>query len=85
MTVELAKLASRDVQHQSWQIEATNLCFLHVNVIGELIDAARQEAGTVKWPAVASRGRILAHVHIHGAHYTIRSGGAWGDVSVFDP
>ncbi|KAH0599423.1 hypothetical protein MHUMG1_02210 [Metarhizium humberi] len=40
LPVDLAELAGNG-QHQSWQIEATNMCFLHANAIGELIDAAR--------------------------------------------
>ncbi|OAQ65789.2 fungal specific transcription factor [Pochonia chlamydosporia 170] len=81
LPIDLAELAGNG-QHQSWQIEATNMCFLHANAIGELIDAARQ-AGTVEWPAIVGYCICTAAtVHIHGAHYT-NPGAHGGDVSVF--
>ncbi|EFY92986.1 hypothetical protein MAC_00769 [Metarhizium acridum CQMa 102] len=81
LPIDLAELAGSG-QHQSWQIEATNMCFLHANAIGELIDAARH-AGTVEWPAIAGYCICTAAtVHIHGAHYSNPSDYA-GDVNVF--
>ncbi|KHN96142.1 uncharacterized protein MAM_05990 [Metarhizium album ARSEF 1941] len=69
LPVDLTELAGNG-QHQSWQIEATNMCFLHANAIGDLIDAARN-AGTVEWPAVVGYCICTAAtVHIHGAHYS---------------
>lgn len=81
LPVDLAELAGNG-QHQSWQIEATNMCFLHANAIGELIDAARH-AGTVEWPAIVGYCICTAAtVHIHGAHYSNPSAYG-GDVNVF--
>lgn len=81
LPIDLAELAGNG-QHQSWQIEATNMCFLHANAIGELIDAARH-AGTVEWPAIVGYCICTAAtVHIHGAHYTNPSAHG-GDVNVF--
>jgi hypothetical protein len=37
LPIDLAELAGTG-QHQSWQIEATNLCFLHANAIAELVE-----------------------------------------------
>jgi hypothetical protein len=37
LPIDLAELAGSG-QHQSWQIEATNLCFLHANAIAELVE-----------------------------------------------
>jgi hypothetical protein len=82
LPIDLAELAGSG-QHQSWQIEATNLCFLHANAIAELVDLGRQTA-SVEWPAfvgycIATAGTV----HIHGAHYS-RLGTA-GEMSVFSP
>ncbi|PHH87403.1 hypothetical protein CDD83_8922 [Cordyceps sp. RAO-2017] len=69
LPVHLAELSGND-QHQSWQIEATNMCFLHANAIAELVDCAKQ-AGTAEWPALVGFCICTAAtVHIHGAHYT---------------
>lgn len=81
LPIDLAELAGNG-QHQSWQIEATNLCFLHANALGELIDAARQ-ANTVEWPAFAGYCICTAAtVHIHGAHYT-NTTAYGGEMNVF--
>lgn len=81
LPIDLADLAGHG-QHQSWQIEATKMCFWHANAIGELADAARQ-AGTVEWPAIVGFCiSTAATVHLHGAHYTNPSTYG-GDVSVF--
>lgn len=68
LPIDLAELAGTG-QHQSWQIEATNLCFLHANAIAELVELGRQ-AGSTEWPAfvgycVCSAGTV----HVHGSHY----------------
>jgi hypothetical protein len=81
LPIDLAELAGNG-QHQSWQIEATNMCFLHANAIGELVDAARH-AGTVEWPAIVGYCICTAAtVHVHGAHYT-NPGAHGGEVNVF--
>ncbi|TWU71702.1 hypothetical protein ED733_003015 [Metarhizium rileyi] len=81
LPIDLAELAGNG-QHQSWQIEATNMCFLHANAIGELVDLARH-AGTVEWPAIVGYCICTAAtVHIHGAHYSNPSAYG-GDVNVF--
>ncbi|KAG6102105.1 hypothetical protein E4U30_000113 [Claviceps sp. LM220 group G6] len=83
LPIDLAQL-SGDGQHQSWQIKATDLCFIHANAIGELVNAARQ-SGTVEWPAMVRYCICTsATVHIHGAYYTTPSAYA-GDVHVFAP
>jgi hypothetical protein len=40
LPIDLAELSGSG-QHQSWQIEATNLCFLHANAIAELVELGR--------------------------------------------
>ncbi|GJN76179.1 fungal specific transcription factor [Purpureocillium lilacinum] len=80
LPIDLAELAGNG-QHQSWQIEATNMCFLHANAIAELIDFARQ-ASTIEWPAIVGYCICTAAtVHIHGTHYTNTS--ALGESNVF--
>jgi hypothetical protein len=80
LPIDLAELAGSG-QHQSWQIEATNLCFLHANAITELVELGRQ-AGSIEWPAFVGYCICTAGtVHIHGAHYS-RIGNA-GDMNVF--
>jgi len=37
LPIDLVELSGTG-QHQSWQIEATNLCFLHANAIAELVE-----------------------------------------------
>ena len=49
LPVDLAELAGTG-QHQSWQIEATNLCFLHANAIAELVELGKQST-LIEWPA----------------------------------
>lgn len=61
-------------QHQSWQIEATNLCFLHANAIAELVHIARQYPN-IEWPAFAGYCLCTAGtVHVHGMHYKEQDG-----------
>lgn len=83
LPIDLQELAGNG-QHQSWQIEATNLCFLHANAIAELVDLGRQ-MGKIEWPAFVGYCICTAGtVHVHGAHYnSALAGGA--DMSVFLP
>jgi Fungal specific transcription factor domain len=72
LPVDLAELSGTS-QHQSWQIEATNLCFLHANAIAELVEIGK--ASSIDWPAfigycVCTAGTI----HVHGAHYRGQNG-----------
>ncbi|KAI1327214.1 hypothetical protein F5Y16DRAFT_372358 [Xylariaceae sp. FL0255] len=68
LPIELAELAVSG-QHQSWQIEATNMCFLHANAITELVQLGKQASST-EWPAFVGYCLCTAGtVHIHGAHY----------------
>ncbi|KAL2261411.1 hypothetical protein VTK26DRAFT_4229 [Humicola hyalothermophila] len=81
LPIDLAELAGSG-QHQSWQIEATNMCFLHANAIAELVELGKQTA-SIEWPAFVGYCICTAGtVHIHGAHYS-RIGSA-GDVNVFN-
>ncbi|KAF5023843.1 hypothetical protein F66182_4101 [Fusarium sp. NRRL 66182] len=80
LPIDLAELAETG-QHQSWQIEATNMCFLHANAIMELIQLGKQ-AGIVDWPAFVGYCVCTAGtVHVHGAHYSQQ--GNQGEVNVF--
>lgn len=80
LPIDLSELAGNG-QHESWQIEATMLCFLHANAISELIELGRQ-ASTIEWPAFVGYCICTAGtVHIHGAHYS--NLGANGDMNVF--
>lgn len=80
LPIDLAELAEIG-QHQSWQIEATNMCFLHANAIAELIEFGKQ-TGTIEWPAFVGYCICTAGtVHIHGAHYSKQGGN--GEVNVF--
>ncbi|KAJ4302350.1 hypothetical protein N0V88_002494 [Collariella sp. IMI 366227] len=80
LPIDLAELAGSG-QHQSWQIEATNMCFLHANAIAELVELGKQTA-SVEWPAFVGYCICTAGtVHIHGTHYS--SIGNTGDVNVF--
>ena len=68
LPIDLAELQGSG-QHQSWQIEATNLCFIHANAIIETILVAKQSA-SIEWPSFV--GYCLSSagtVHVHGAHY----------------
>ncbi|ESZ94083.1 hypothetical protein SBOR_5559 [Sclerotinia borealis F-4128] len=76
LPVDLAELAGTG-QHQSWQIEATNLCFLHANAIAELVELGKQSA-SIEWPAFVGYCICTAGtVHVHGMHY---KGGREGEV-----
>ncbi|KAI0913962.1 fungal-specific transcription factor domain-containing protein [Ustulina deusta] len=81
LPIDLAELAVTG-QHQSWQIEATNMCFLHANAITELVELGKQ-TGTTEWPAFVGYCLCTAGtVHIHGAQYN-RVGARGGDMGTF--
>ncbi|KAI9376542.1 type I 3-dehydroquinase-domain-containing protein [Aspergillus egyptiacus] len=74
LPIDLAELRGSG-QHQSWQIEATTLCFSHANAIAELVELARH-APRIEWPAlVAYCLTVAGTVHIHGVHYHGRRDG----------
>lgn len=76
LPIDLTELAGTG-QHQSWQIEATNLCFLHANAITELVELGKQSV-SIEWPAFVGYCICTAGtVHVHGAHY---KGGREGEV-----
>ncbi|KAI1270770.1 hypothetical protein F5Y18DRAFT_369457 [Xylariaceae sp. FL1019] len=78
LPIDLAELAVTG-QHQSWQIEATNMCFMHANAITELVELGKQTAST-EWPAFVGYCICTAGtVHIHGVHYN-RTGGRGGNM-----
>ncbi|KAI1750808.1 fungal-specific transcription factor domain-containing protein [Xylaria castorea] len=80
LPIDLAELAVTG-QHQSWQIEATNMCFLHANAITELVELGKQ-TGSTEWPAFVGYCICTAGtVHIHGVHYN--RAGARGDMGTF--
>lgn len=75
LPVDLVELETTS-QHQSWQIEATNMCFLHANAITELVEIGRTSA-IVDFPAFVSYCICTAGtIHVHGAFYQ----GQIGDV-----
>ncbi|KAL4767663.1 fungal-specific transcription factor domain-containing protein [Aspergillus nidulans var. acristatus] len=74
LPIDLAELRGTG-QHQSWQIEATTLCFSHANAIAELVELARH-APCIEWPdMVAYCLTVAGTVHIHGVHYNGRREG----------
>ncbi|KAM0257187.1 hypothetical protein ACHAQJ_004549 [Trichoderma viride] len=80
LPISLAELAGNG-QHQSWQIEATNMCFFHANAITELAEVGRQMQN-IEWPSFVGYCICTAGtVHIHGAHYGKQ--GTSGEMSVF--
>lgn len=80
LPIDLSELAGNG-QHQSWQIEATNMCFMHANAISELVELGKQ-TGTIEWPAFVGYCICTAGtVHIHGAHYN--KNGPLSETSVF--
>ncbi|KAL5120071.1 hypothetical protein ACEQ8H_001896 [Pleosporales sp. CAS-2024a] len=73
LPVDLAELSSTS-QHQPWQIEATNLCFLHANAIAELVEIG-SASSMIDWPAFVGYCLSTAGtIHVHGAHYPGREG-----------
>lgn len=82
LPIDLAELTGNG-QHESWQIEATNMCFLHANAIAELVELGKQTSA-IEWPAFVGYCICTAGtVHIHGAHYTSKQGGGGGEMDVF--
>jgi len=74
LPVDLQELAETG-QYQSWQIEATNLCFLHANAIAELCEAGKATSSAADWPYFAGYCLCTAGtVHVHGVHYAGREG-----------
>lgn len=71
LPVDLSELSmGAGNQHQSWQIEATHMCFLHANAIAELVELGKQTAA-IEWPSFVGYCICTAGtVHIHGAHYS---------------
>ncbi|KAJ5653426.1 hypothetical protein N7490_000429 [Penicillium lividum] len=70
-------------QHQSWQIEATNLCFSHSNAIAELVELGRNSP-LVDWPAFVGYCVCTAGtVHVHGVHYKGREGEVFSSSAEF--
>jgi hypothetical protein len=73
LPVDLSELSGTG-QHQSWQIEATNLCFLHANAIAELVEIGKASS-IIDWPAFVGYCVCTAGtIHVHGAHYRGREG-----------
>ncbi|KXL43625.1 MAG: hypothetical protein FE78DRAFT_151927 [Acidomyces sp. 'richmondensis'] len=83
LPVDLAELAGTG-QHQSWQIEATNLCFLHANAIAELVEIGKNTS-IIDWPSFVGFCICTAGtIHVHGAHYmTIREGDVFSNSAEF--
>lgn len=77
LPIDLAELSGTG-QHQSWQIEATNLCFLHANAIAELVEIGRNTA-LLDWPSFVGYAVCTAGtIHVHGVHYlSYRDGDAF--------
>ncbi|KAJ6789404.1 hypothetical protein PWT90_03634 [Aphanocladium album] len=82
LPIDLAELSGNG-QHQSWQIEATTMCFLHANAITELADLAKQ-TGRIQMPGMTGYCIFTAAtVHVHGTHYAKSPSN--GDMAVFLP
>ncbi|GAM84249.1 hypothetical protein ANO11243_022430 [Dothideomycetidae sp. 11243] len=72
LPINLAELAG--AEQQPWQLEATNMCFLHANAIASLVEVGRASS-VVDWPPfVGYCLSTAATVHIHGAYYAGREG-----------
>lgn len=83
LPLDLAELSGTG-QNQSWQIEATNLCFMHANAIAELVDIGRN-MGIIHWPAFVGYCLCTAGtVHVHGAHYvSLQEGDVFSNSTAF--
>jgi hypothetical protein len=78
LPVDLNELSGTS-QHQSWQIEATSMCFLHANAIAELADIWKSST-VLEWPAFVGYCICTAGtIHVHGAHYQQRKGEIFSD------
>lgn len=72
LPVDLMELATTD-KDQPWQVEATNVCFMHANEISNLVEIGKA-CMIVEWPAFVGYCLCTAGtVHVHGAHYMGRS------------
>ncbi|PGH16389.1 hypothetical protein AJ79_01720 [Helicocarpus griseus UAMH5409] len=70
-------------QHQSWQIEATNLCFSHSNAIAELVELGKN-APLIEWPSFVGYCVCTAGtVHVHGVHYKGKEGEVFSSSAEF--
>ncbi|KAK2778856.1 hypothetical protein FQN52_002671 [Onygenales sp. PD_12] len=70
-------------QHQSWQIEATNLCFSHSNAIAELVELGKN-APLIEWSSFVGYCVCTAGtVHIHGVHYKGKEGEVFSSSAEF--
>ncbi|KAK5715454.1 hypothetical protein LTR15_010098 [Elasticomyces elasticus] len=68
LPVDLTELSGTG-QHQSWAINATNLCFLHANAIAELVEIGKGTS-IVDWPSFVGYCICTAGtIHVHGTHY----------------
>ncbi|GAB7361535.1 hypothetical protein MBLNU230_g1589t1 [Neophaeotheca triangularis] len=83
LPVDLSELSGTG-QHQSWQIEATNLCFLHANAIAELIEIGKNTS-IIDWPSFVGYCICTAGtIHVHGAHYmSLREGDVFANSADF--
>lgn len=69
LPMSLMELAGNGQHHHSWQLEATNTCFLHANAIAELL-AHESRNSTVQWPEFVAYCIFTAGtVHVHGVHF----------------
>lgn len=68
LPLDLAELTGPG-QHQSWQIEATHICFMHANEIAQTVEVGKNFGFTL-WPAFVGYCLCTAGtIHVHGAHY----------------
>lgn len=68
LPLDLAELTGHG-QHQSWQIEATHICFMHANEITQTVEVGKS-FGFSLWPAFVGYCLCTAGtIHVHGAHY----------------
>lgn len=68
LPLDLAELTGPG-QHQSWQIEATHVCFMHANEIAQTVEVGKSFGFTL-WPAFVGYCLCTAgSIHVHGAHY----------------
>ena len=74
LPVDISELAlGAGAQHQSWEIEATHMCFLYANAIAELVELVElgNQTAAVEWPALVGFCICTAGtVHIHSFHYS---------------
>lgn len=82
LPVDLAELSGTS-QHQPWQIEATNMCFLHANAISELAEIWKTSS-VLEWPAFVGYCVCTAGtIHVHGVHYQGRDGEVFSSSTEF--